>query len=173
MRGVVCGAHDGARGVLVEAMHNARSRILLAKLRQFTAGDVLEAPGERVDQRARLVAARGMHDQARGLVDDDDRVVFVDHIEWDVLGLDRARWRRRKVGDNAVAFAELGRALGHAAVDGDRLFVDEPLNLRAREERHAVDEISIESLLEILQQFELDGDGRLVVFPRVFLVKSE
>ena len=66
MRGVVLGDHHQAGGVLVEPMHDA------GPPHAADAGQARAAMGDqRVDQRAGLVACRGMHDKARRLVDDD------------------------------------------------------------------------------------------------------
>jgi hypothetical protein len=40
---------------------------------------------QRIDQRTRGVTCARMHDETRRLVDDDERIVLVDDVEWDRL----------------------------------------------------------------------------------------
>ena len=40
---------------------------------------------QRVDERAVGVAGGGMDDKSRGLLDDDQVLVFVDHVEGNIL----------------------------------------------------------------------------------------
>ncbi len=64
--------------VLVEAVHDAGPR------HAADARQALAAMGDqRVDERAVRVARARMHDEPRRLVDDDQRVVLVDHVERD------------------------------------------------------------------------------------------
>ena len=170
VRGVVLCTHDRARGELVESMDNAWSRKLFADLRQLASRNVFEPPRKRIHKRARFVASCRMNNESRGLVDNDDGVVFVNHIERNVFRRNRSRRRRRKRRDDAVPFAKFGRTLGHAPVHRDGLFIDQPLDLRAREERHPVDHVAVEALLKILEQLKLHRDRRLIVLGRVFLV---
>ena len=69
--------HD-AGGVLVEAVDDAGARQRVERR---------IAMQQRIDQRAGRIAGAGMHDQARRLVDDEDVLVLVQHVEGDVLGL--------------------------------------------------------------------------------------
>ena len=90
-------------------------------------------PQQRVDQRAALVSRRGMRDEARRLVDDDDVIVAVDHVERDVL------WDQRfdrdlghielqhLPGTHRIARADALAIAGQAAVG------DEPLDVGARQ----------------------------------------
>src|SRR5262249_42234305 len=79
------------RGVAVEAMDDARA------LRIPHAGDRREAVQERVNDRATTCTGSRMHDDARRLVDRDDRVVLVEDGERQGLGLDpRARRERHR-----------------------------------------------------------------------------
>ncbi len=76
---VVFGHHQEARGVFVEAMHDARSPLAAdAQLRV--------AMNEGVGDGAVVVACAGVNDHAGGLVDDGEVVVVVDDHEWQVLG---------------------------------------------------------------------------------------
>ena len=82
-RGVRLGDDDRAAGVAVEAMDDARPPF---------AADVEDAGAaveDGVDEGAVGVAGGGVDDEARGLVDDEDRVVLEEHGEGDVLGDER------------------------------------------------------------------------------------
>ena len=105
---LVLGHHHHARGVLVEAMDDARPD------RAADAGQLAPAVvEERVDQRARGVARRRVHHQARRLVDRDQVGVLEQHRQREVLG--RHVDRRRRVEDHhdLVAGAQLVARLGH------------------------------------------------------------
>ena len=47
---------------------------------------------QRIDQRAGLMPARRMHDEAGRLVDDEEMVVLVDDVERDIFGLRLGRF---------------------------------------------------------------------------------
>src|SRR5256885_1618611 len=49
---------------------------------------------QRVDQRSGLISGRRVHHQALGLVDDDQRIIFVYNGKWNILGqgLGRGVW---------------------------------------------------------------------------------
>lgn len=67
-----CNHHQPGR-FLVEPMHDTRTR---------QAGGGIAVPVQQaVEQRAAPVARSRVHDHARGLVDDNERVVFVDDLE--------------------------------------------------------------------------------------------
>ena len=76
-------------------MHDARPRFTADGERTLTAmGD------QGIDQGSVGIAGRGMHDKARGLVDDDQVVVFVDDIQRNILALrrrGRRRWHRHRI----------------------------------------------------------------------------
>ena len=61
-------------------MHKADGRVVRVELLV-----VAEMPGEGIDQRAAVVAAAGMHHEARRFVDDEQGLILVDNIEGDVL----------------------------------------------------------------------------------------
>ena len=79
--GVVFGGDDEAAGIAVDAVDDAGA------LFAADAGETVAAVVEQgVDQGAVRVAGGRMDHQARGLVDHDDVVVLVDHVQGDVLG---------------------------------------------------------------------------------------
>ena len=49
------------------------------------------------------VAGAGMHDEAGGLVDDDERVVLIEDVERDLLAFERRGCHRRELEGEAVA----------------------------------------------------------------------
>ena len=69
--------------ILVDAMHQAYSRVVRVEVLI-----VAQMPRQSVDQCAAIVAATGMHHQARWLVDDEQDLIFIDNIEGQVLGND-------------------------------------------------------------------------------------
>ena len=89
------------------------------------------APDERVHQRARPVAWRRMHDHARGLVDDDDVVVFEHNVERDLLPDDLARWRRRNLDSDAIAGVRAVARAFTAVVDRHVAVRDQRRRLRS------------------------------------------
>ena len=109
-------------GVAVEPVHDPRAP-------RRPAGDA--AALERLRERARLVAARRVHDDAGRLVDDEQVLVLPGH---GVLGLrDLGGGRRDRLGhldDLAPAQRVALRAL--LPVDGHAALVDQPLRRRPR-----------------------------------------
>jgi hypothetical protein len=80
MRRVILGDDEQSRRSLVEAVHDAGA------LDPADAGQAFPAMGDqRVDKGTACVPRRWVHDEMRGLVDDDQVVVFVDHVERDRL----------------------------------------------------------------------------------------
>ena len=75
-----------------------------------------------------------MHDEVRRLVDDDDVVVLVDHVERDGLGRGLGRLRRRHVEhDGGAGIDAMARIADRAAVDRDRAGLDQRLEPRLRD----------------------------------------
>ena len=119
-RRLVLGHDHDARGVLVEPVHDARPPLAADADERVAA--VMQ---ERVDQRARLVRRRRMHDHARRLVDDDEVRVFVDDRERNVLGAIFDGDRRRRRQHDALVRPHLARRRAHlAAGDGDLALLD-------------------------------------------------
>ena len=107
------GDHHEAGGVLVEAMHDARAD------HSADPGKAGAAMGdEGVYQGARPVAGGGMHDQAAGLVDHDDLVVFENHVQRDGFALRLGGFRGRHGNDDHVADVDaMTRIADRAAAD--------------------------------------------------------
>gem|GEM_PF-5974781 len=87
-----------------------------------------------IDQRAGLVAGRGMHHQALGLVDDDDVVVLKHDIERDILARRLGRDGFRHVDCDRIARGGMisGVADG-GALQGDGTGEDQRLQPRPRQ----------------------------------------
>ena len=83
MREIGLGDEEHAGCVAVEAVHDAGTK-LAADSRQIA--HVVE---QGVDERARTVSRRGVHDEPRRLVDRDQVLVLVEDRQRDLLGLDR------------------------------------------------------------------------------------
>lgn len=62
------------------------------------SGQASEAMEQRIDQRASRMTGGRVNDHERGLIDDDDVLVFVDHVDRDRLrfGTQRLRQRARR-----------------------------------------------------------------------------
>ncbi len=85
----------------------------------------MELQGAR--QRSPVVALAGMHDQAGGLVEDDDRVVLVNDIERNVLRGQRAIGQLGQLHRDDVIDSQFARSFDGDAVNQDRMLVDRPL----------------------------------------------
>ena len=55
---------------------------------RVVSGQILQVPGDGIDQRATEIATTGMDHHACGLVDDHEIIVLIDHLEGDILGSD-------------------------------------------------------------------------------------
>ena len=82
---------------------------------------------QRVHQGAGLVAGGGMHDQAFGLVDDDDVVVLIDDIERDIFAGGLGGGRFRHVDCDRIA----GGDMISGVADGGALDADWPARISA------------------------------------------
>ena len=98
---VVLRRDDEARGVPVDAVDDA------GPLLPPDAGEGVPAVVEQgVDQGPVGVARGGMHHQALGLVEDDDVLVLVDHVQGDVLGEELRLLRLRQGHRQGLAAPE-------------------------------------------------------------------
>jgi len=95
-----------------------------------------------------------MNDHPGGLVDDDQVVVLVKHIEPDLLRLRFQRHRRRYLDADNVADADAVAGFVRLAVDGDVRLLDEFLEKRARPFRY----LRLQEPVEALAAFVV-GDG--------------
>ena len=104
---------DAARAG-IQAMHDAGS------FRRPDAGDPGPVVEEPVDQSAALDAAAGVHDQARGLVHDEQVLVLVNHRQGAGLGERTVRRRRRQPPCDLLASPKEVRGLERGATDRDQ-----------------------------------------------------
>src|SRR6185312_3879852 len=105
------GRYQKAGGVLIETMHDARP------FDPTDARQARAAVGDQcIDQRAGSMAGSRMNHQAAGLVDDDDRIVFIDDVEWNLLPRRRGwlGWRQG-YGDDVAGFDD-GRGIADRAL---------------------------------------------------------
>ncbi len=127
--GVVVFRHNQAtRGVLIEPVYDA------GPLHSTDTGKLaLAVVKEGVDQRAIVIADGGVHDHAVFLIDDDDVLIFVKHLQGDVLcdGLGGDGLGNR----DADAVAEFHRItwLGGFVIAQDEMLANQLLDPRARE----------------------------------------
>ena len=120
------GHHDAAGGVLIEPVHDAGPQ-LTANARQV--GAVMQQP---IHQGAVFVARGWMHREAGGLVDHDQVLVFVEHIELHRLGLQVGqRFRRRHPQLHRVVLTQRRLGLAGNAIDAHVAGVDEFLDASA------------------------------------------
>ena len=107
VRAVVLRDDQHARGVLVEPVHDAGPQLAA------DAGEIPAVVKQRVHERSTRVAGRRMHDQTRGLVDDDQVRVLVQDDERDRLRPRRppapARARSRRSARPRAAGAPASR----------------------------------------------------------------
>ena len=98
------------------------------------AGETVAAVGEQgVDERAVLVAGRGVHDHAARLVDDDEVVVLIHHVQRQVLRYQLRGSGVRQRDDKRVARRGLIVFLHGCAVFRHRTLREQPLGGAARE----------------------------------------
>ena len=125
------GDDEQARRILVEPVHDARPTHA-ADARQGVAA----MADQRIDERARLVACGRMHDEAGGLVDDDEVLVLEDDVERNILALGLGRGGLGNGDFDGLAGPHLGRRVGgRLAVDRHGAALDQRLDAGAR---HAV-----------------------------------
>ncbi len=139
-----CDDHE-ARSILVEAMddagatHAADASKAVAAMRQ-----------EGVDKGVLGIAGRGMDDETRRLVDDDEVIVLVADVESDRLRLRPVGQRRRHChGENLARFDPHRRVRYRRAVPGDAAIQDELLDARARHLAKMRREHAVEALAGI------------------------
>lgn len=83
-RGVIFGDEHYATRIAVEPMHNTGALLIAC----HNVGRVSQ---HRVDECSRCVSDGGMHDHARGFVDDEDCIIVVQNVERNRFGLCRRR----------------------------------------------------------------------------------
>ena len=133
--------HQSA-GLLVEPVHDAGTAHTADSRKRFTA------MGEQgVDQGAVGIARGRVHHKTRGLVDHDQRLVFVDHDKRNGLRFGHCRGRRRHAECNRLPLAQRLRGVrDRSAVDGSMPAKDQRLDAAARHLRQAVGQIAVEPL---------------------------
>jgi len=124
---VVLGHDHQARGVLVDAVDDTRP---------FHAADPGQAiaamSDQRIDQGSAFVPGRGMHDQPALLVQNEDVIVLVDDIEWNILAFRFGRDRGRDVDcDRVAGFDVISGIARHGVRNGDMSCQDQRLQARA------------------------------------------
>src|SRR5688572_5114069 len=89
------------RGVFVEPVHNAGTNRAGIRRKLF------EMISKCVGESASLNSGCRMYYQTCGFVDDNQRIVFKDDVERDVLRNKRCRWRRDQLNFNLVVCVQL------------------------------------------------------------------
>ena len=165
------GAHGDVAGVGRGRRRRREADVLVVGLLVFIlerdglAADVVQ---ERVDERAGAVAVGRVDDHPGGLVDDQEVVVFVDHIERDRLGAGFDRRRSAEAALDPVAGGDGRRDLRlDGAVDGHAAVLDPALDLRARRVREFFCEVHVEPLPGAVALGHLDLDDGFLRFFRL------
>lgn len=135
------GDDDAAAGVHVEAMDDARPR---------DAGDAAELAlammEEGVHKRPPVVAGRGVDNEARGFVDDNDVLVFEEDVERDVFGLGAGGNRFGPMDfDDIPSAGGMGR-FDDSAVHADVPLLDHALEDAAADLGELVFKVEVEAL---------------------------
>ncbi len=131
-RRLVLGDHQEPARALVQPVHDAGPQVPCRIARIGARALEAAAREERVDQRAALVAARGVDDQAGGLVDDEEVGVLEDDGELDgCVRLGRRGGRRLGRDLDAGAGGDRRGGAGRAAVEEDAAVLDPALHRRA------------------------------------------
>ena len=146
-----------ARGVLVEAMHDAGAR-------QRGAGRIARQQG--IEQGARPVARRRVHDHAGRLVDDQQVFVFVDDDEGQRLGTVGAALGRgqQRHGQALPGAQPLRRAGDDELVDAHLAAADQSLQIAARKLRSEQDDSLVQPFAVLLRRdSRVPRLGRLVI----------
>ena len=127
VRLVVLGDDEAAAGFLVEPVDDARPRHA-ADAAQRTFAMVEQG----VDERVFLVAGGGMHHDAGGLVQHEQRFVLEQNIERDFFRLHLGRSRLGPVDADLVAGMRAVGGLDDLAVHQDVALLDQALQVAAR-----------------------------------------
>ena len=123
---VVFGDQDDARGILVQAVDDARP------LDAAHALEVRAVIEDGVDKGAAIVSGRGVDDQAGGFVDDDKVAVLVENDEGDRFRRQGGGFGGRDVHPDAVADLHALGGSGWTVVDQHMAIVDPALDFGAR-----------------------------------------
>lgn len=110
-RPLCLGDDEQPGGVLIQPVHDARAQPA-AHCQQLR-----NARGNRIDQGAGSPAGPGMHGESCGLIDDQNRVIFVNDLERDVLRGQCDRCTRWNDDLNPLAAAHLRRRFRGCAVN--------------------------------------------------------
>ena len=142
---VVFRRDEQAGRVLVDAVHDAGPPL------SADAGETVAAVGEQgVDERAVLVAGRGVHDHAARFVDDDEVIVLIHHVQRQILRHQRRGRGVRHRDDKRVAGGGFVVFLHGRAVFCHGPLREQPLGGAARELGQRAREESVDPLGALL-----------------------
>ena len=140
MNRIRLGRHQQAGGVLVQPVHDPRP-LDAADPGQAAAAMVQQG----IDQRAPLVARRGVHHHSGRFVDDNQMLILMDDIERDILRNWRSFNRRRHHHLDLVAGVQFFASLHHRLlVDADPSVCNERLKSRPRHIRRLAGQKSVQ-----------------------------
>ena len=145
VRKVVFRCDEQTGRVLVDAVHDAGPPL------PADAGETVTAVGEQgVDERAVLVAGRRVHDHAARLVDDDEVVVLIHHVQRQILRHERRGRGVRQRDDKRVTGCGLIVFLHGCAVFRHGPLREQPLGGAARELGQSARKESVDPLGALL-----------------------
>ncbi len=151
------GDEDGAAGVAVEAVDDARP-VVAAVVAQLA-----EVELQGVDQRAAPVPLRRVDDHVVRLVDDRQELVLVEDVERDVFRHREVVRRRRQPDFDVIAVADLVTRLGRLPVDQHAARVDDAPDDRAAVVGEHADQVLVQAHpLHLVLGGQLDGLGAVV-----------
>ena len=145
MRKVVLGRDEQTGCVLVDAVYDAGPPL------PADAGEAVAAVGEQgVDERAVLVPGGWVHDHAARLIDDDEVIVLIHHVQRQILRHQLRGRGIRQRDDKRVAGCGLIVFLHGCAVFRHGPLREQPLGGAARELRKRARKESVDPLGALL-----------------------
>jgi len=152
---IAFGDDDRAASVLVQPMNDTGPQRITALRERLAAAE------KRVDERPGKIPRSGMDSHAGGLVDDDEVIVFVKHVERDGFGFRFERSARLRLHSDAFAAFEFLARFGGLAVDENKAGIDEFLDAGAGKFGGVCGDKTVEARAGVIGGCQkLDGSGR-------------
>jgi hypothetical protein len=93
-----------------------------------------------------------MDHHTRGLVDDDEVLVFPENVEWDVLTSFHSGARFRKLDRDTLCYPESVRRFNRLLIDGDSAICNRSLQLCATERRKCLRKKCVQTLTSLVSR---------------------
>ncbi len=162
MCGVILGDQDDAGGVFVQPMNDPGTDRVAALRERLAAAE------QRVDQRAASVPGARMNRHARGFVDNDHVVVFVEDVERNGFGFGTHGRARLHFNSDALAATEALRAFCRPSIHQNESGGDQFLDAGTAE----IGAVGGDDAIESVRGFAI-GDDKVVVCRAVARIHSE